>query len=1110
MKRAVQTDSAHEGVGARISRYFIQNPSITLLCFALLLVGGVASFLLLRTSGFPSANISLVAVTTVYPGASAGTVEQRVSIPLETAVKSIDGVDTVTAQSRDSVSTLVINLESDADVPQSEARIRSAVDGATLPSEVEPPTVTTPDITADQFVYVLSPVGDATSDDTYEAVRQLRQRLLVDPGVENVTIPGDFIRTVKVTFDPGKLADEGLDVDSAVAQVSGFGLQLPVKQQADIADREQGVAIVRSGGDIAALRDFELRATGPGASMAPTRLGDVAQVAYSYDRGDGKERIAGYREDETAVVTDATYIGVGLGDVDIQEYRDRIDAIMNSYLGTSAQRTNLTDEQRALFAKFDLKTVYSEADRNDTQIQEIVAGMVGEKWDIGPIGYIGFLFGAIQLVFILMLLLVSWRAALAATLAIPLSFFFSTIVVLVTGNDLNTLVLFTLVLVIGLVVDPALVVLEVIQRKIDAGQRGSEAVLAGIREVGPSLLLTVVNSIIVFVPFGVVSGFFGEIISYIPLTIIPALVGSYLVPLVFLSFIASRFLRPTVSRQVSEETENLWPVARATMAINRWTLSKPWFVQTPLVVAALALPLLVAGVFVGTGLVKVTQFAQPGDSPYVNVTAIERAQRTDTQRAEDTRALFKAILENETVEVIAPTQFAAGGSDGVQYTLELTGTRDLTANQIAAQLNDRLSQPDIASRYFDVDAVLAAAGPPNEAFAVTISLTDVPESQRQQKARELSQLLMQVCRVSKNTFEVRESCGSGDKVVAKVNDGFGALGAKSVEIAIKTGADVPPIQPLSLQTTIRSAFGEVAETPGAPAVTVRAGQENIEVAFAADVESPDTLDRLRDLPVTTVTGQTIPLSDVADVRESPAGASLTRVNGQNIVLVTAKPKAEFDEQLAIAGIQQAAIDAFNDRQGGENVADSDVPKAGQYSEGVTSTITKSFGELGVALLIAIVSAYLIQVIFFRSLTLPLVVIFTIPLAFLGMFPALALLAGGQLGLFEIIGFIILIGLVVNVAIFLMSLANQKVDAGQDRRSAIVEASGIRFRPIILTKLTVLISLAPLAILSEDYRALAVVVMFGLLTSGIVSLFVVPSLYMLATSTRPQFVSRRRR
>ncbi|HEX8390478.1 MAG TPA: efflux RND transporter permease subunit, partial [Candidatus Saccharimonadales bacterium] len=164
----------------------------------------------------------------------------------------------------------------------------------------------------------------------------------------------------------------------------------------------------------------------------------------------------------------------------------------------------------------------------------------------------------------------------------------------------------------------------------------------------------------------------------------------------------------------------------------------------------------------------------------------------------------------------------------------------------------------------------------------------------------------------------------------------------------------------------------------------------------------------------------------------------------------------------------------------------------------------------VALLIAIVSAYLIQVIFFRSLTLPLVVIFTIPLAFLGMFPALALLAGGQLGLFEIIGFIILIGLVVNVAIFLMSLANQKVDAGQDRRSAIVEASGIRFRPIILTKLTVLISLAPLAILSEDYRALAVVVMFGLLTSGIVSLFVVPSLYMLATSTRPQFVSRRRR
>ena len=127
--------------------------------------------------------------------------------------------------------------------------------------------------------------------------------------------------------------------------------------------------------------------------------------------------------------------------------------------------------------------------------------------------------------------------------------------------------------------------------------------------------------------------------------------------------------------------------------------------------------------------------------------------------------------------------------------------------------------------------------------------------------------------------------------------------------------------------------------------------------------------------------------------------------------------------------------------------------------------------------------------------MPIVILFSIPLTFLGIFPGLGLFGGGQLGFLEIIGIIILVGLVENVAIFLIDAANRKEKEGLTSKQAIAYASGVRFRPIILTKVMAIASLAPLAVLSEFYRSLSVVIIFGLLTSGALSLFVTPILYV---------------
>ncbi|MEK7146542.1 MAG: efflux RND transporter permease subunit [Patescibacteria group bacterium] len=148
-----------------------------------------------------------------------------------------------------------------------------------------------------------------------------------------------------------------------------------------------------------------------------------------------------------------------------------------------------------------------------------------------------------------------------------------------------------------------------------------------------------------------------------------------------------------------------------------------------------------------------------------------------------------------------------------------------------------------------------------------------------------------------------------------------------------------------------------------------------------------------------------------------------------------------------------------------------------------------------ALVLAILLIYIVLAVFFESFLLPFVVLYSIPLTFVGVFPALVLLGGGEFGFLEIIGLIILVGLVGNLAIFMIDLAKQKIAQGMDIKQAISEASAVRFRPVLLTKLTVLASLTPLAILSDQYRSLAIVIIFGLLTSGITSLFTTPVLYI---------------
>jgi HAE1 family hydrophobic/amphiphilic exporter-1 len=447
-------------------------------------------------------------------------------------------------------------------------------------------------------------------------------------------------------------------------------------------------------------------------------------------------------------------------------------------------------------------------------------------------------------------------------------------------------------------------------------------------------------------------------------------------------------------------------------------------------------------------------------------------------------------MKNPEVRYVAPVY--SQGANSVNYFIRLSDPSERegkTATQIADNFNHIFENSSVDDVYFDVNASTVSPGPPNAIFPISIGIKSPDLAVQREVATDVTTILSQICKNDKS-FNINPNCAIENKVVVKIDNGQGAQANKYVEVRLdRAKLATNPVDPIALREQLADLY---QLNNGEELAKFKNNNEQLPIVIAQSNHKPNSVAELQAVPVATLSGQSVPLGQIADVREVESPGSIRQVDGEAVGVVTAKVQPEFSDQQNAALIQQKVIEEFNANY--KSKYPSELVVEG-YSEGDVASIAKSFSELGIGLLLAIILTYLLLVIFFNSLSMPLVILFAIPLTFLGIFPGLAYLAGGQLGFLEIIGIIILVGLVENVAIFLIDAANRKEREGWKPKDAIAYASGVRFRPIILTKVMAIASLAPLAILSEFYRSLSVVIIFGLLTSGILSLFVTPILYI---------------
>jgi HAE1 family hydrophobic/amphiphilic exporter-1 len=684
------------------------------------------------------------------------------------------------------------------------------------------------------------------------------------------------------------------------------------------------------------------------------------------------------------------------------------------------------------------------------------------------------LLGLVMAVLVILVFLLSVRSTLVTAVSIPLSVLVALIALWIGEYSLNLLTLGALTIAVGRVVDDSIVVLENIKRHLGYGEEKRTAIIGGVREVAGAVTASTLTTVAVFTPIVLVGGFVGQLFAPFAITVTVALLASLLVSLTIIPVLAYWFLRPAnggasaeALRRAAEEKELRSPLQRGYLPVIRFATRRRWL--------TVALGLVVLFGTFGLATRLETNFLD--DSGQDTLSISQELPVGSSLGATDAAAKqVEAVLERtdgvDSYQVTVgggANPFGGGGSaNSANFSVALGSDADADATTLKETLRtefDKLSgagevsfggaggpgggsvnQLQVIVRAADVDVLARAAEQVRQAMSDTPDVTDVQSS----LAESAPRIDIKVDRAAAARFGLSDAA-VGQLVAQQFRGsplGKVAFGGEQQDVVLRTGA--PP----------------------------------------AGIEA------LRALPVGPAGA--VKLDDIADVTEVNGPLAVTRIDGERSATVTGTSTAS--NLGATTAALQKRLDAI------------EVPGATFAVGGVSADQAEAFADLGLAVLAAIAIVFVIMVATFRSLIQPLILLVSIPFAATGAI-GLLLATGTPLGVPALIGVLMLVGIVVTNAIVLMDLVNQYRAQGMGVIEAVVEGGRRRLRPILMTAIATIFALLPMALgLTGEggfiSQPLAVVVIGGLISSTLLTLVLVPTLYTMVENTKERMRRRR--
>ncbi|MCW3492838.1 efflux RND transporter permease subunit [Microbacterium sp. SSM24] len=1017
---------------------------IALITIVAAIFGGLA-LTNLKQELIPSIEFPTLIVVSTYPGASPEVVSNDVSVPIETAIQGVPGLESTTATSTTNASIVQASFTYGTDLATAEQKMTQAINriSSQLPDGVEPNVISA---SIDDFPVIQLAVTGFDDQETIQA--QLEASVIPDledvAGVNAAQIVGGVGQRVTITPDQEALAAAGFTQQAIRDALDQNGVLFP---GGEITEGDETLT-VQTGSKIASVDEIGalplVPSTADQFAAGPKTIADVATVAEEPDPITTISRVNG----EPALTIAVTKLPAA----------NTVD-VSRGVLET------LPDLEQSLDGA-EFTVVFDQA----PYIQESIDTLAKE-------GLLGLLFA----VLVIFAFLLSVRSTLVAAISIPTSILITFIGLQVFGYSLNILTLGAITIAIGRVVDDSIVVIENIKRHYVGDADKKTAILRGVREVASAITSSTIVTVAVFLPIAFVGDVTGELFRPFALTVTIAMTASLFVALTIVPVLAYWFLKPgkqildAAGAAIDPEDASAPPsrLQKSYLPIVRWTLKHSW-TTVCLAVFVLVGTVVLAWAGINQGFLKTNFLGDSGQNTFTMTQDIGPAPSLDAESAaaEEVEEVLLGIDGIETVQVSIGSSGSAlrdafsGGGSGITYSI----TTDPGVDQVALREEVQAAVGELD----DAGEISVAAG--GGGFGSTDIAIDVtaPDSDTLQTATDA---VIAAVEGAEGVGQVTSNLSASLPYIAVTVDRDKAAELGLSEVAV--GALVSnTMQPQSIGSV------EIDDT----SLTV----------YLAASETPASLDELRQLQVPSAAGP-IALEDVATVEQSEGPTSITTEGGQRTSTVTVSPSTD-NLQTATASVTTA-------------LADADLPASADAAlGGVVTQQQDAFSQLGLALLAAILIVYIVMVATFKSLRQPLLLLISVPFAATGAI-LLQIITGVPLGVASLIGVLMLIGIVVTNAIVLVDLVNQYREKGLSAHDATVAGGSRRLRPILMTALATIFALTPMALGITGQggfisQPLAIVVIGGLVSSTVLTLLVLPTLYNLVEGAKERRIARR--
>lgn len=1020
-----------------ISDFALGNRPAVYALVLVVVILGFSSYTSLPRESSPDIEIPYVVVTTMYFGTTPQDMETLVTNKLEKELGDIIEIKEMRSSSAEGISNITLEFNVDEDINDMLPKIREKIDLAKpeLPEDAEDPIIT--ELSFEAFPILLINIsGEYDLVKLKDIAEDLQARLEQIPGVLEVNLSGGLEREVQVNVNPDKLRHYRLGLMDVEMAIRNENINIP-GGSVDIGRYSYLLRIPGEIKDPDEIGDFVVKADG----HHPIYIRDVAEIVYGFKDVTSTARMAG---------NDCITIGI-------------TKRAGENLIGIADEARSIVAE---LLPQLPATTHVSFSGDQSKDIKMMVADLEN-----------GILSGLFLVIAVLIFIL-GFRTSLFVAISIPLSMLISFLVIELLGYTLNMIVLFSLILALGMLVDNAIVIVENIYRFMSQGEKPHVAAAKGVKQVSWAVIASTATTLSAFAPMIFWPDIIGEFMKYLPITLIITLSSSLFVALVINPVFCATYLKPKMEKKGAKPYEERWLVKLYIQTLN-FALNRRVLVM---IVAVLTLigATSIYGIF-GTGI----EFFPDIDPPKI----FANFELPSGSRLEATDKMLKRLEKSLPKWPNVRTFVAQAGVSLSDFDFS-PGSGPVNQGRISIDMVDR---PERVRSTFKTMADIRESL--KDYAGATISVEKMEEGPPTGKPVNIEIVGEDFETLGKIAQDMMEVVKTIPGVVNLQTDYDGAKPEVQVRIDRNKAAYLG-VNTAMVGSSIRTAIN------GTEVGYYREGSDEYDITLRLDKQARSSMQDIEDLQFTADEGKLVPLSSFADVFIGAGLGSIRHKDEDRSVTVFSDTEGRLSN------------DVLNDVKAALKDYSLPLGYTVKYT-GENEEQDKAAAFLSKAFMIAVFSIGLILLLQFRSFLIPLIIISSVILSLVGVFVGLTLTRMPFGIIMTGVGIISLAGVVVNNAIVLLDYTLQLRKRGMEKRESIVRAGVVRLRPVLLTAATTILGLLPMATgLTFDFRkfewifgsdstqwwgSMAVAVIFGLMFATMLTLVIVPVMYSLSDS-----------